>query len=44
MLAAVERTTDRRAERHPSVRSQQKLALDGDLRLLSHWCSSLDTT
>jgi hypothetical protein len=29
MLAAAERTTDRRAEQHPSVRSQQKLALGG---------------
>jgi hypothetical protein len=28
MLAAAERTTDRRAEQHPSVRSQQKLALE----------------
>jgi len=26
MLAAAERTTDRRAKQHPSVRSQQKLA------------------
>jgi len=31
MLAAAERTTDRRAERHPSVRSQQKLALYRDI-------------
>src|SRR5674476_1191451 len=28
-LAAAERTTDRRAERHPPVRAQQKLALGG---------------
>src|ERR1035437_5025893 len=28
MLAAAERTTDRRAEQHPSVRSQQKLAVE----------------
>jgi len=35
MLAAAERTTDRRAKRHPSVRSQQKLALGEHTNLRS---------
>jgi hypothetical protein len=35
LLAAAERTTDRRAERDPSVRSQQKLALGRILAILS---------
>jgi hypothetical protein len=33
MLAAAEPTTDRRAEQHPSVRSQQKLALATVLKI-----------